>query len=329
MYLDKYPANWKTEIRPRILKRDKNKCQHCGKKAGSLVKTSEGKEYVVKLAIAHLDRDAENHAVSDDRLLSLCRACHFKYDKQDNLKRRADTKNSVKVFPGLKAEEYITKGKCFTLAQIRYLLDVCETGHFTKSSERMHITQPTLSIQLKKLEKITGLKLLKRKKRPITPTGAGSNFIMGAKVVIGELNKLEVRTCHVFGLQHKANGRFFGMTIRQISYLVSVYVNRSYTVTARLCDVEQSTVSMQIKKLQRGVGITFFKPAFGSKKVEMYSHEASWFISSLLPIIKMIVRLNKNLNLNEIARYEDSTRVCPQEPNRPARSDTQLRIQHR
>lgn len=37
------------------------------------------------MAVAHLDHDADNHAVSMDRLQLMCNCCHLAYDAEDNL----------------------------------------------------------------------------------------------------------------------------------------------------------------------------------------------------------------------------------------------------
>lgn len=73
-----YPPNWKTEIRPRILKRAGNRCEFCG--AENRKPHPETGSRVI-LTIAHLDRDRDNHEVSDDRLRALCQRCHLRYDK--------------------------------------------------------------------------------------------------------------------------------------------------------------------------------------------------------------------------------------------------------
>jgi 5-methylcytosine-specific restriction endonuclease McrA len=69
----KYPPNWKTEIRPRILKRAEHKCEFCGIENYAI--NPRGSKVV--LTIAHLDHDPENWNVTDDRLKALCQKCHF------------------------------------------------------------------------------------------------------------------------------------------------------------------------------------------------------------------------------------------------------------
>jgi LysR family hydrogen peroxide-inducible transcriptional activator len=43
-----------------------------------------------------------------------------------------------------------------TLTELRYLVALAQTGHFRKAAESCHVSQPTLSIALKKLEEELG-----------------------------------------------------------------------------------------------------------------------------------------------------------------------------
>ena len=55
-----------------------------------------------------------------------------------------------------------------------YVLAICETGSFTKAAERMSITQPSLSLLIKRLERELGLQLFEREQGPpvrMTPAG--------------------------------------------------------------------------------------------------------------------------------------------------------------
>lgn len=103
----KYPPNWKTEIRPYILKRAKNCCEECGFENGLKVLSykedgrtfwvhglfgdlvpDNHKEVKVVLTVAHLDHDESNHEVSYDRLKAMCQLCHLRYDSEEKNKRR-------------------------------------------------------------------------------------------------------------------------------------------------------------------------------------------------------------------------------------------------
>ena len=86
----KYPPNWKTEIRPRILKRANNCCEECGVENYSYVERTypDGvKKIKIILTIAHLDHDETNWDVKDDRLKALCQLHHLRYDAKEKYRR--------------------------------------------------------------------------------------------------------------------------------------------------------------------------------------------------------------------------------------------------
>ena len=60
--LKRYPKNWKTEIRPSILKRANNRCEMCGVENGSTyIRKRDGKVCKHVLTIAHVyDENPEN-----------------------------------------------------------------------------------------------------------------------------------------------------------------------------------------------------------------------------------------------------------------------------
>lgn len=120
----KYPDNWKTVIRPDILKRAGNKCEFCGVPNGVIICRGNwdgipawqnddgqifnaengeymGESYVgdvwnkkqiltkVVLTIAHLDHDVSNNHY--DNLKALCQRCHLKHDKPQHMKSAKET----------------------------------------------------------------------------------------------------------------------------------------------------------------------------------------------------------------------------------------------
>src|SRR5262245_40207811 len=77
-----------------------------------------------------------------------------------------------------------------TLVQLRYALAIEKHRHFGEASRTCHVTQPTLSQQLQKLEDELGIILFDRTKKPILPTPEGHLFLEQAKVVLREQEKL-------------------------------------------------------------------------------------------------------------------------------------------
>jgi hypothetical protein len=123
----KYPPNWRSEIRPRIMKRANNTCEFNGcdfkhleevwsvkfsgktigwfrdfkeadkhdksfesrknKKTGLTEIVPNPKKVKVILTIAHLDHDETNHDVKDERLKAACQICHLRYDAKEKYRR--------------------------------------------------------------------------------------------------------------------------------------------------------------------------------------------------------------------------------------------------
>ncbi|WP_067540262.1 transcriptional regulator CynR [Nocardia crassostreae] len=77
------------------------------------------------------------------------------------------------------------------LRHVRYLLAVAEQGNFTRAAHDLHISQPTLSQQIKQLEKALGAQLLDRSGRTVRLTDAGAAYTRYAARAIRELRAAE------------------------------------------------------------------------------------------------------------------------------------------
>lgn len=77
-----------------------------------------------------------------------------------------------------------------TWIQLEYALSVEKHRHFGQAARACHVTQPTLSQQLQKLEDELAIILFDRTRKPILPTPEGQRFLDQAKIVMREQQKL-------------------------------------------------------------------------------------------------------------------------------------------
>jgi LysR family hydrogen peroxide-inducible transcriptional activator len=77
-----------------------------------------------------------------------------------------------------------------TLRDLQYLVALAETRHFGRAAERCHVSQPTLSAQLRKLEEYLGVALIERRPRRVTLTAAGAAVIVRARRMLQDADDI-------------------------------------------------------------------------------------------------------------------------------------------
>jgi len=78
-----------------------------------------------------------------------------------------------------------------SLVQLEYVVAVDTYRHFVTASEKCFVTQPTLSMQIKKMEEELEVMIFDRSKHPIVPTEIGINIISQARIIIAESKKIK------------------------------------------------------------------------------------------------------------------------------------------
>lgn len=86
------------------------------------------------------------------------------------------------------------------LRHIRYFLAIAETGSFTKAADRLHVTQPTLSHQIKQLEQLVGTVLLERNTKETELTAAGRMFKPYCERILKEIEQSALAISELQGL---------------------------------------------------------------------------------------------------------------------------------
>ncbi|NNK81906.1 MAG: hydrogen peroxide-inducible genes activator [Flavobacteriaceae bacterium] len=78
-----------------------------------------------------------------------------------------------------------------TITQLYYVLAVAEHQNFTKAAEKCFVTQPTLSMQIQKLEDQLDVQIFDRSKKPIELTEIGKKIVLQAKNIVNEADRIQ------------------------------------------------------------------------------------------------------------------------------------------
>ncbi len=78
-----------------------------------------------------------------------------------------------------------------TITQLKYVLAVAEYQNFTKAAENVFVTQPTLSMQIQKLEDELDILIFDRSKKPIKLTNIGKKIVSQARNIVNESERMQ------------------------------------------------------------------------------------------------------------------------------------------
>ncbi len=77
-----------------------------------------------------------------------------------------------------------------TITQLQYVLAVAEHKNFTLAAEKCFVTQPTLSMQIQKVEEELKIQIFDRTKKPIQLTEIGQKIVNQAKNIVNEADRM-------------------------------------------------------------------------------------------------------------------------------------------
>ena len=78
-----------------------------------------------------------------------------------------------------------------TITQLQYVLAVAEYKNFTLAAEKCFVTQPTLSMQIQKVEDELDIQIFDRSKKPIQLTEIGQKIVNQAKNIVNEADRIQ------------------------------------------------------------------------------------------------------------------------------------------
>jgi LysR family hydrogen peroxide-inducible transcriptional activator len=78
-----------------------------------------------------------------------------------------------------------------TITQLQYVLAVAEYRNFTLAAAKCFVTQPTLSMQIQKVEEELGVQIFDRSKKPIQLTDIGQKIVTQSKNIVNEAGRIK------------------------------------------------------------------------------------------------------------------------------------------
>lgn len=111
----------------------------------------------------------------------------------------------------------------YTLKQIHTFLEVARQRSVSKAAERLFVTQPAVSMQIRQLEDAFGLALLEPAGRNIRLTHAGEAFLVHAQAAMGQLKDLEAQMAEHVGL---SQGRIDLAVVSTAKYFIPMLLVR-------------------------------------------------------------------------------------------------------
>lgn len=137
-----------------------------------------------------------------------------------------------------------------TLIQLEYIVALDTYRHFSTAAEKCCVTQPTLSMQIKKLEEELGVLIFDRSHQPVVPTDVGVAIIAQARTLLKEAQKLEEIVLHY---QQRVEGELnIGIIPTLAPYLLPLFLgNLSRTYPNLVLNVTEMLTEQIIQELRR------------------------------------------------------------------------------
>lgn len=186
-----------------------------------------------------------------------------------------------------------------TLTQLEYVVAVDECRHFAAAAERCFVTQPTLSMQIKKMEDDLGVILFDRSRQPVVPTDIGTRLIAQARTVLAAAARLPEIIAE--DKKEVSGSLRIGIIPTLAPYLLPVFIGdyiRKYpAVKIEVEEMVSEEIIRSLKQDNLDVGI-FVTPYRDDKIIErpVFYEEMVVYASPGHPLLK-----KNDLNVSDVA----------------------------
>ena len=179
---------------------------------------------------------------------------------------------------------------------------VAEEGNFTQAAEKCFVTQPTLSMQVQKLEEELAVKLFNRSTKPISLTTIGEKIIEQAKIILKEARRMD----DIVSMERGIVGGNFRLGIiptimpTLLPLFLNTFIKKFPKVNLKIEELNTAAIVEELKngKLDAGIAAS---PLEDSKLIEkpLYYEPFVGYIPQTHPLSKL-----KSLNPSDLEKMD-------------------------
>lgn len=195
-----------------------------------------------------------------------------------------------------------------TLVQLEYIIAVDTWRHFAIAADNCFVTQPTLSMQIQKLEEELDVKIFDRSKQPVVPTETGAAIIEQARKIVQEKNNLLETVQHKKGIM--AGELRIGIIPTLAPYLLPLFIQpftKKYP-SVRLVVHEMMTEliisRLREGKIDAGILVTPLQEA-GIKEHVLFYEELMAYVSKKNAVYEKTYVLPQDIDPNKLWLLEE------------------------
>lgn len=182
-----------------------------------------------------------------------------------------------------------------TLQQLKYVIEIVNSGSITEASKRLYISQPSLSTAVKELENEMGIEIFNRTSKGISLSSDGVEFLSYARQVIEQTELLELRykdkkvikkICSISTQHYAFAVNAFSNLIKKLNvseYEVTLRETKTYEIINDVANFYSEIGILYLNSFNKKVLTKLFKEN-NLKFIELFKAEPHVFISKNNPL---------------------------------------------
>lgn len=196
-----------------------------------------------------------------------------------------------------------------TLQQLKYLIEIAETGSITMAAQRLYIAQPSLSKSVAELEKEMGITIFNRSNRGVYLSEDGTKFLSYARQIVeqAELLENEYKAAPPPRRAFSVSAQHYAFVVNAFVELVREYGKDKYEFTLR--ELKTAEIIEDVRTHRSDIGILFMsnfnreviRHILQSEEmqfVKLFTAEPHVFVSKQNPLVG-----RKTVTLDDLKEY--------------------------